>query len=288
MRKYHRRRAEIEQSTTALDYSTTVQNVFPESRKPPPAYPISSVDNALRLLLLFREQRSVRLTDACKYLDVAHSTAHRLLAMLTYHGFVQQEAGSRAYIAGPALIDVGLAVVRTLDVREEARGALERLSEEFDETTHLAVLEGAMVRYLESVEGSRALRVTQRTGRLSPAHCTSVGKAMLAAMTEDQFLDTYPADVSELEVSTPESIATHADLVREIHETRERGYAVNRGESEEGVGSVAIAFRDIHGRLAGIAVAAPLSRLDDDRLAAMGRSLGDVALALGRVSSTAP
>ena len=61
-----------------------------------PQYPIESVDNALRLLLLFAEQPRIRLTDASSYLGVASSTAHRLLAMLQYRGFVRQEMPSRA------------------------------------------------------------------------------------------------------------------------------------------------------------------------------------------------
>ena len=60
------------------------------------------MDNALRLLMLFRERPRVRLSEASEHLGVAHSTAHRLMAMLAYHGFVRQEPGSRAYLAGPA------------------------------------------------------------------------------------------------------------------------------------------------------------------------------------------
>src|SRR5258707_12182008 len=92
-----------------------MQKTRPESETGP-AYPIASVNNALLLLLLFREQPRVRLTDACKYLGVAHSTAHRLLAMLAHHGFVQQQPFTRAYIAGPPLVDAGLAAVCSLNV----------------------------------------------------------------------------------------------------------------------------------------------------------------------------
>ena len=124
-----------------------------------PAYPIASVNNALLLLLLFREQPRVKLTDACKYLGVAHSTAHRLLAMLAHHGFVQQEPVTRAYIAGPALVEVGLAVVGSLNVREQARPAMEELAAETGETVHLGALEGNQVRYVDGLESERALCV---------------------------------------------------------------------------------------------------------------------------------
>ena len=89
-----------------------------------PAYPIASVDNALRLIRLFNDRDSLRLADACSYLGVAHSTAHRLLAMLIHHGFVQQDPQSRTYRPGPTLLEIGLAVVESSDVRTKARPML--------------------------------------------------------------------------------------------------------------------------------------------------------------------
>ena len=150
----------------------------------PPAYPIASVDNALRLLRLFRDQPRVRLSEASEHLGVAVSTAHRLLAMLAYHGFVRQDPDSRAYLAGPALVEIGLAAVRQLDIRAQARPVLEDLAAALGETVHLTVLEGGDVRYLDAVESSRALRVTARTGSVLAANCTASGKALLAGLPD--------------------------------------------------------------------------------------------------------
>jgi IclR family transcriptional regulator, acetate operon repressor len=242
-----------------------MQKTRPESETGP-AYPIASVNNALLLLLLFREQPRVRLTDACKYLGVAHSTAHRLLAMLAHHGFVQQEPVTRAYIAGPALVEVGLAVVGSLNVREQARPMMEELSSELGETVHLGVLEGSQVRYVDAVESERALRVVARTGTLVPAHCTSLGKALLSLMTDQQVAELYPASAEPFAARTERSITTQAKLIKEVSKARARGYALNAGETEDDVGSVAVAFRDFVGRPAAIAVAAPTSRLSSQRI----------------------
>ena len=249
-----------------------------------PAYPISSVGNALRLILLFREKRAVRLTEACQYLDVAHSTAHRLLAMLAYHGFVRQDPGTRAYYAGPALVEVGLAVVKSLDVRDQARPFLEELAAEFGETAHLGVLEGADVRYLDAVESKLTLRVTARTGSLIPAHCTSLGKALLAELSPDAVCELYPED-ARLSVRTDHSITSWERLEEEVRRVRERGYALNREESEDGVGSVAMAFPELGRPTVAIAIAAPLSRLSDQRAAQMGTALTALA---ERLRTTAP
>jgi IclR family acetate operon transcriptional repressor len=226
-----------------------------------PAYPISSVDNALRLLQLFREQDSVRLTEACAYLNVAHSTAHRLLAMLVHHGFVRQDTRSRAYRPGPTLIEIGLAVVQKMDIRSQARPLLERLNDRFDETVHLVMLEGTEVRYMDAVESTRALRVAPRTGSLLPAHCTSAGKALLAELTDDEVRKLY-ADPAALTRQTDRSFASVAQLVAALEEIRVNGFATNFEESEEGVGSVAIVIRDPAGdAVAAVAVAVPTNRL---------------------------
>lgn len=206
----------------------------------PPQYPIESVDNALRLLLLVGERRSIRLTDASTYLKVASSTAHRLLAMLTYRGFLAQNPQTRVYEAGPTLDRVATSVLRRQDVREQARPILERLAMETGETIHLGRLEGREVHFLDSVESSRAVRVGSRLGRFMPAHCTSTGKAMLATMSDDQLRDLYPQD--DLEQLTPKSIGTFGELMKEIEKIRRVGHAVSVEESEEGVSSLAMAL----------------------------------------------
>ena len=151
------------------------------------------MNNALRLLLLFRSQPRVRLSEASEHLGVAHSTAHRLLAMLAYHGFVRQEQDSRAYVTGPALVEIGLAAVSQLDIRRHARPALERLAGSLGETVHLAVLEGSVrALTLDAVESSRALRVAARTGAASAANCTASGKALLAELPDTVFSRCSP------------------------------------------------------------------------------------------------
>jgi IclR family transcriptional regulator, acetate operon repressor len=229
-----------------------------------PAYPIASVDNALRLLRLFREHPRVRLSDASDHLGVAHSTAHRLLAMLAYHGFVRQERDSRAYVAGPALVEIGLAAVRRMDIRLHARPVLEELAAELAETVHLAVLEGATVRYLDAVESSRALRVAARTGAALPANCTASGKAMLAELPDAEVAALF-SDAAALPGLTRRSVTRPAELARELRLVRERGYALNSEESEDGVASVGVAVRGPQGGpAAALVLSAPVTRLDPD------------------------
>jgi DNA-binding IclR family transcriptional regulator len=258
-----------------------VENRSPVPAPPAPAYPIGSVDNALRLLLMFKEQRQVRVSEAARSIGVARSTAHRLLAMLQHHGFVQQDQATRSYVAGPALVDVGLSVVRDMDIRSQARGHLEALALETGETVHLVVLQGAQVLFVDCVESTKHLRVGNRTGSLLPAHCTSAGKALLADLPLERFRELYPA--GRMRGLTTNSITSRALLEKQLEQVRVRGYASNVGEAEDEIGSVGVAIRDPLGRdRAALSVAAPLARLTDSEIPGFVEGARATAAAIGR------
>jgi DNA-binding IclR family transcriptional regulator len=203
-----------------------------------PQYPIESVDKALKLLLLLGEQPEIRLSEATRYLGVASSTAHRLLAMLAYRGFVRQDPVSKAYLPGPALTSVAFAIFGRIDIAGTVTPVMRGLSERLRETVHVGMLDGAAVRFVAAVEGPSAVRVASRLGRTMPAHCTSTGKAMLAQVPTAELHQLLPEE--SLVRITARSIGSRDKLEAELARIREQGYAVNREESEEGVASIAV------------------------------------------------
>jgi len=230
---------------------------------PRPAYPIASVDRALRLLLLVQQRQRVRLSEVSEALGVAPSTAHRLLAMLVFHELVRQE-DRHAYVPGPALSSIARATIGESDLRLLAGPIVRRLADATDETVHLTVLEGRMVRYLDGAESTRALRMAARTGRTVPAHYVASGKALLAALPWSQ-VERMLAGV-RLEAMTERSVTDLDALARQLQRVRRLGHASFRGESEPGAASIAMTVRDAAGRVvAAINVAAPAIRLDRAR-----------------------
>jgi DNA-binding IclR family transcriptional regulator len=247
---------------------------------PPPAYPIESVDRALRLLLLLRERRALSVSEAGRALEVAPSTAHRLLAMLHYRGFVDQDPLTKTYGPGPVLAELGLSAVRTLDIRARARPAMERLVAVVGETAHLAVLRGTDILVLDSVESARALRVANRTGMTLPAHASAAGKALLAGLPSAQLREIFPDD--GLPGFRPGTIVRRIDLERELDVVRQRGYATNFDESEAGVSAVAAAVRDSAGHIrAALTVSAPNSRLSRQQVARFADATRRAAAEIG-------
>lgn len=227
-----------------------------------PRYPIESVDNALRLLAMFTSEERIRVKEAAERLDVAMGTAHRLLAMLLYHGFVVQEPATKAYVPGPLLLKVGVVASQRADLRSRARPMLERLHTVVPETVHIAVLHDAEVFFLDGIESPKALRVVSRAGSSYPAHCTSVGKALLAGLDDSRVRELFPTE--QLVQVTENSIQSRQQLLHELALVRARGYATNVGELEDDIASVAVPVRAPAGHVvAAIGIGAPVSRFRD-------------------------
>ena len=238
---------------------------------PVPQYPIESVDNALKVLLLLGERSSLRLTEVSQYLGVASSTAHRLLAMLQYRGFVQQDPTTKAYLPGTALTGVAFSILQRFDFRAAVRPLLEDLNAELRETVHLGMLVGATVHFVDAVESPQAVRVVSRLGRAMPASSTSTGKALLAGLTNDDVDALYPNE--RIDGLTGKSISTRTELRRQLATVRKRGYAISSEESETGVSSVAVALAPSNGQRLAINVAVPTSRMTKEEERRIGAAL---------------
>jgi DNA-binding IclR family transcriptional regulator len=236
-----------------------------------PAYPIESVGNALRLLLLLRERSQLRVSECAAELGVARSTAHRLMAMLEHYGFLRRDAARRTYRAGEVLLSLGLAAVSGLDIRARARPFMEALRDEVDETVVLVMQEGRNVRFVDAVETTKALRVGGRVGLTLPANSTSAGLAMLAAMSPEQVRELYPDATApgRPDRRTP----SPARLEKILAEVRETGYAVAYTDTDVEIGAVGVAIPDgVGAARAALAIAAPASRLTPELTEQLGRA----------------
>ncbi|MDK0524213.1 IclR family transcriptional regulator [Streptomyces sp. ML-6] len=241
---------------------------------------IGAVDNVLRMLRLFEDHEMIRVNQVARDMNLSRSTVHRMLTTLSHHRFVEQDEFSRAYKPGPALVDIGLAVLDNIDIRGLAHSALTELRDRTNETAHLALLRGTEVVYLDSVESKHIVRTGGRVGRTLPAHGTAAGKALLAELSDDALVALYPS--GELASATPRTATTLDELRRQLTEVRRVGYAFNDAESEDDVRAVAAVVRDKRGRpRAALATTAPLSRSGASWAAETGSATVAVARELG-------
>lgn len=222
---------------------------------------LGSVANAARVLKSFTpHHREWGVSDLARELRIAKSTAHRLLATLTDESLLEQDPRTGRYRLGLAAFDMA-AAAQSSDLHEAVLAPMTELRNRTGETVQVAVLDGREVVYVERLDSPNTLRLFMEVGRRNSAHSTGCGKALLAFAPADQ-LDRL-LDGWQLTTKTAYTI-TSADALRaELAETRRRGYAMNRRESEDGVVSIAAPIRDASTRcVAAISVAGPAERLE--------------------------
>jgi DNA-binding IclR family transcriptional regulator len=230
-------------------------------------YLIGSVSKALLVLEMLRDDAPLGVQEIGTRLGVARSTAHRLVSTLRAHGFVAQDPGTRAYLLGPFLTGLGIESPALQRLREIAMPHIGALSAQLQETAHLTVLAGNACRFVAGVSGDRPLKTSVRVGSELPAHATSGGKVLLAELPDSQLRTLASSSLDRL---TDRSITDVNRLLRQLRQVRKNGYAVNEGESENGITAVAVPIRNPAGTaVAAIAVSLPSIRVVEHGLPAL-------------------
>lgn len=167
-------------------------------------------------------------------------TVHRALGALRRAGLADQD-GRGHYVLGDEFLRMAFAHHEARPEHVRVRPVLSALTDRFGETAHYAVLDGAEVVYRAKVDPpTGAVRLTSTIGGRNPAHCTGVGKLLLAYRlpTRDQVAEW--AAVAGLARRTPRSRCTVDDLHHDLEVTRQRGFATDDQENEEGVNCLAL------------------------------------------------
>jgi IclR family KDG regulon transcriptional repressor len=192
---------------------------------------IRAVERAAAILKAFSPTTpSLGVTELARRLGLHKSTIHRLLATLEHEGFVAQDTEGGRYRLGLQLFELGSLVVNSMELQKIARSYLEEVHRACGETVHLAILDEGEVVYIDKIESTRQLRMHSLIGRRSPAHCTGLGKILLAwlpAPALDQIIRRGLRTYTSRTISSPDMLRNHLALVRQ------RGYAIDDGEHEE-------------------------------------------------------
>lgn len=221
-----------------------------------------AVMRALDVLeLLMRSADPLTLRVLTETLGLPRTTAFELLTTLGARGYVVKSDGEPArFSLGVRAFQLGSAFADRLDYVDLGRAASRALTEQCDETSHVAVLDGVDVVYIARTESRQKVRMVSHLGSRLPAHATAVGKALLAQLSTAELRDRFPADVP-LPRLTLKTITTLPDLEREMELIRARGYAIEECESNDAVCCAAAAVRDHVGRVvAAISVSVPENR----------------------------
>jgi IclR family pca regulon transcriptional regulator len=212
--------------------------------KPPTrTYRVEALARGLAVLSRFDQTtQDLSLTEIASSTGLSKSTAFRIVRTLEEAGYLARDSETQRYRPGLEVLELGFTALSNLGLRDAARPYLERLSQETGETASLTLLDGLEVVYIDRVRNRSIVGVVLGLGSRIPAHCASMGKAMLAHLPADA-LETLLEDAT-LTPCTPCSIVDAAALQRELARIRHRGFALNDQELEIGLRAVAAPIWD--------------------------------------------
>lgn len=221
-------------------------------------------------------------------LGLPRTTLYRLLGTLVARGLVRRDPLRRAYCIGMRCFEYARAAYSMPDLVAAAGAELRTLRDMSGETTYLAALDGHEVVALERCDGAHSQRSSSAIGQRKPVHCTSQGKAILAALPPER-RDALVREIT-LTAVTPRSITDRRRLQTELRLTAQRGWSIDDEEIVPGVRCCGAAIIDADGEVRGaISVAGPAFRLTMERLELLGPEVAEAARRIGaQLSATQP
>ncbi len=225
-------------------------------------YKIKVLEKALKVMELFGEEdKELTATEIQGLLNLNKTSTFRIIKNLEEYGYLERDPESLKYRLGIKIYYLGSLVKPYVNLRKAAKPLLEEMNRQCEETVHLAVLSKGESLYLEKIEGKKTIRVMTSRGVKLPAHCSGVGKVLLAGLDSEEVSEI----VSQrgLEKFTDNTITSLDELSRELQRVRQQGYAVDNEEIEDGLKCAAAPVM-MNGRpVAAISLSVPKDRFDE-------------------------
>jgi IclR family KDG regulon transcriptional repressor len=235
---------------------------------------VQTIERAFNIIeLLGNADHHLGISEISTRSELPLATTHRLLATLLQLGYVEQNPETNKYTLGVRILQLRGAVIEQLNLGVQAMPIMKMLMNRVEETVHLAVLNEGEIVYIERVEGLRTQGMYTRIGKRAPAHCTALGKVLLAHLPEAAWFDDV-VHRHGLKRFADTTITTVEGLHRDLIQTRLRGYAIDNGETGECVRCVAAPIRDYTGQaVAAISISGPQKQVTVDRVEDLGRAV---------------
>jgi len=229
-------------------------------------YIIQSVAHALDVLEEFRDEtEELGVTELSKKLKLHKNNVFRILATLQSRNYIEQNRANDNYRLGVKCLELGQTFIHQRGLLKQARPILQELAETTGETSYISILRGNEVVYLDAVETSSTVRVISRVGLHMPLHATAAGKALVSHDSDDELRKLFSGELPRFTKATRIDVD---DFIKEVALVRERGYAIDLEEFEEGLRCIGAPVRDYTRKVIGaVSVSGPAHRLTDEKIA---------------------
>lgn len=209
------------------------------------------------------------------------ATLYRLLQSLTNQRMLAYDGAAQTYAPGMRLVRLAHAAWAQNALAPAARPFLDHLSRDIPETVHLAQLDAGQVLYVDKREANKPVDMYSQAGKVAPAYCTGVGKAMLAFLPEPDL--SRALALQSYHRFTDHTLCSERALRAALEDIRLHGVAYDREEHEPGIICIAAPVLNRAGRVLGaLSITGPTHRTGFDQLGAWATQLVDTANRIGQ------
>jgi IclR family KDG regulon transcriptional repressor len=230
------------------------------------SYGIQSVTNALNLLEQFKGRRDeLGVTDLSNKMELHKNKIFRLLATLEARGYIEQNKATENYRLGVKSLELGQTFIKQNGLVRQVKPFLKEIVKQCNEMAYMGTILQSSVVYLDAEEAKQTVKVVNRVGWRLPLHCTAIGKAQIAYLSEEELGKLGVLD--NMDKFTENTIVDRTKFIRHLKEVVKRGYAIDNEEYNPGVSCVGVPVRDYAGRVVGgLSVCGPSFRMTDELL----------------------
>ncbi|WP_347268218.1 IclR family transcriptional regulator [Paracoccus sp. (in: a-proteobacteria)] len=227
--------------------------------------------------------RPVRFAEILPQSGLPKATLYRFLQVLTRQDLLAHDPERQTYAPGMRLVRLAHAAWAQSSLAPLAQGVLDRLADALGQTVHLAQLDNGAVLYVDKRNARQPVEMFSQSGRVGPAYCTGVGKAMLAWLPEKRLAEALA--LQSFHRHTPHTLVTADALRADLAQIRARGFALDDEEHEPGIACLAAPILSRAGRLLGaISVTTTTAATSRGQLLALA---GPVMAAAAEIASLA-
>jgi len=249
---------------------------------------VQSIERAFAILEeVARHRDGIRLGELSRRLGLHTSTAFHLVKTMVLLGYLRQMPDDKTYRIGSPLFTLAAGALDDVEMASLAMPVLESLSAATGESSHFAIRSGDDIVVLARTVGSGAFQLADRVGAVRPAHCTALGKILLAALSDEQ-LAAYLKRRPPVAL-TPKTITDTDMILREIAGVRKNGIAYDDSEFNIEARCVAMPVYDLTGTVRGaIGISGAVWRLSLQALEEKARHVRMAAEQISREFGSRP
>ena len=263
----------------------------PEPKKISPGNSKTLLKGLKALEAVCLKKEGLKQSELAVLLSADRSTALRILNTMTAAGYLFRDVDGR-YRPTMKIPRLAHLILEDMEIRSYARKHLDQVALQTGFSSHLAIMSGEQVVYVDGVEGRGMVKVNAGIGNTAPVHCSATGKALAAHLEESclkKVLYSFPGD-NLLKRYTDKTITGYPELLEELALTRRRGYAIDNEEYEPGIKCIAAPIFDYSGAVAAsLGVSGTVTKIEDTGVEDLAEKLksaaADISLNLGYVKS---